>query len=196
MIDQKDDKLSSTQKGRWKLYNYMVCCITLGLNFSCIRNLSNQTLVINLTSKKILYLDFSLWNLDLELATLYDNNVPLHMKLCEIQETLLTEGKRNAVIISQEKKDWVKFCYKNRLPFDCLDNVLTIHATSTVEDQLKISLIFSADGLLTDVKCALCNVVNHYRDDIMIFVLGWLEGTIIPHQNPIKSDLKGGVNEY
>jgi hypothetical protein len=180
MIDQKNDKLLSTQKWRWRFYDYMVCCITLGLSFSCIQNSSNQTLVIKLTPRNVLYLDFSFWNQDLERAVLYDDNVLLHMNLAKTQEMILKEGERNAVVISQEKKEWIKFCYKNRLSFDCLDNELIISAENTCTvAQLQVVLRFSKNGIVADVKCTLQGEANHYRAGIKTFILRCLKKWIL-----------------
>lgn len=159
MKDRSVNKNEDGKERMWDVYDYMVCCISLGLGFRYYRNSRNKTLMIELAKNKILYLDFELWTSCMQRAVVYMDEVQMPIGLSGVGELIVQEGKRRSVTVTKELKKWVRILYTNDISFEWLETKLKIVTEKNKDFVIEIG--FGANGV-REARYQLGQEVHHF----------------------------------
>lgn len=145
MSDRSMHKNKDRKERIWGEFDYMACCISLGLGFKYYRNRRNKTIIIELAKNKTLYLDFDLWSSSMQRAFVYREDVQFPVGLSSVKDLVIHEGQRKDVSICKELKKWIHILYTNGISFEWCGDHLKITTEKCKEFEMRIS--FDANGV-------------------------------------------------
>lgn len=145
MIDRSVNKNEERRERVWEVYDYMVCCINLGLEFKYFRNRRNKTIIIELAKNKTLYLDFDLWSSSMQRAFVYREDVQFPVGLSSVKDLVIYEGQRKDITVCKELKKWIHILYTNDISFQWCGDYLKITSEKCKDFELLIS--FESNGV-------------------------------------------------
>ena len=145
MSDRSKHKNKERKERIWGEFDYMVCCISLGLRFKYYRNRRNKTIVIELAKNKTLYVDFDLWSSSMQRAFVYREDVQLPVGLSSVKDLVIHEGQRKDVTVCRALKKWIHILYTNDISFECCGDHVKITTEKCKEFEMQIS--FDANGV-------------------------------------------------
>lgn len=154
MINQSTGNKAKKDERKWRVEDYVIYCIGLGVDCYYWRRGQNNLLKIVLDDKREIYLDFNLWSNALERACLYIEAVRFPLSFGQICRAFSKGSKsEKKVEVTDQKRDWIIFCVRNQITFSCRENFIVMNlARSSEEEMMRFVLKFSRGGYLKEVR--------------------------------------------
>lgn len=150
-------QINSNVRGRiTEVYRYMVLCVSLGIEFSYLKNYQNEVVNIVLDRDKELSLDFARWTSDLQRAVIFENDVQIQINLQGVESLIISTGERMVTGLSNEMKKWMEILYKGEISFSYSPRDLIVKAQRNSEDkEFEFVIRFSKSGEVIEATCKL-----------------------------------------